>query len=281
MKYAFTEEKTGAILYLHRLHPGFERMFFRDRKEKLLSIAWNTGPEQKVIIDGIPYQFPSQSILPLMVNNSFSFEFPENIIAWQFNRQFYCIINHDKEVGCVGLLFYGSKEVLFLQTDEKEQKSLYNLLSVFEEEFGNHDAIQAEMLRVLLKRLIIKCTRLARQQYLSNDINNRELDIVRKFNLAVENHYRKHHDVGYYAALLHKSPKTLSNSFAQYNQKKPLQIIHERIALEAKRLLLYTDKSSKEIAYDLGFEDLQSFSRFFKKQEGKSPTDFKELMKPS
>jgi AraC-like DNA-binding protein len=275
MKYTFTEVQTGAILYMHQLEPGFERFFFRDRKEKLLTIAWNLGREQKVVIDGVPYTFPKDALLPLMVNNSFSFEHPEDIVAWQFNREFYCIVNHDHEVSCSGLLFYGTKAVLFLNPDQQEKASLDILLKVFQEEFGNKDTIQAEMLRVLLKRLIIKCTRMVKAQYLDPSIPVKELDFVRKFNLAVENHYRKHHDVAFYAALLHKSPKTLSNYFSLYHDRSPLQVIHERVALEGKRMLLYTDKTVKEIAFHLGFEEVTGFSRFFKKQVGQSPQDFR------
>jgi AraC-like DNA-binding protein len=49
--------------------------------------------------------------------------------------------------------------------------------------------------------------------------------------------------------------------------------------LEAKRLLHHTYKSVKEIAYEIGFEDLQTFGRFFKNAEGISTTDFKEKNK--
>jgi AraC-like DNA-binding protein len=57
--------------------------------------------------------------------------------------------------------------------------------------------------------------------------------------------------------------------------KSPQQFIQERRILEAKRLLLYSLKPVKEIAYELGFEDIQTFSRFFKKIEKISPSDFK------
>jgi len=46
--------------------------------------------------------------------------------------------------------------------------------------------------------------------------------------------------------------------------------------LEAKRLLIYTTKQIKEIAYEVGFEDIQTFSRFFKRNEGISPSEYKE-----
>ena len=66
-----------------------------------------------------------------------------------------------------------------------------------------------------------------------------------------------------------------SNSFAKYG-KSPLQIIHDRIVLETKRQLLYTDRSSKEIAYDIGFDDASHLSRLFKKQTSMSPSEFKK-----
>jgi AraC-like DNA-binding protein len=246
-----------------------------------LTIAWNTGDEQVVTIDSVEYAFPKQTVLPLMVNQSFDFSHPASIVAWQFDRAFYCIVDHDKEVSCVGFLFYGAKDPLFLRLDTAEQRKFDALLMVFDDEFSTKDAIQGEMLRMLLKRLIIKLTRLAKEQYLAPALSDKDLDIVRRFNLLVENHYRKHHAVSDYADLLNKSPKTLSNLFALYNQQSPLQIIHQRIALEAKRLLLYTDKSAKEIAFELGFEEVPHFSRFFKKQVGVAPIEFKEQTRAS
>jgi len=57
-----------------------------------------------------------------------------------------------------------------------------------------------------------------------------------------------------------------------------LQIIQERIIQEAKRLFYYTEKSAKEIALELGFEDAGHFSRFFKNQTELSPSDFKRSL---
>lgn len=283
MLYAYHEPKTGGILRLIG-QEVFDQQFFRERHElgtpeRLLTIAWNTGSDQRITIDSVTNTFPAQTVLPLMVNQSFTFERPEQVVAWQFDRAFYCIVDHDKEVSCVGFLFYGARDPLFLRLDEAEQRKFAALLTVFEDEFSTKDTIQGEMLRMLLKRLIIKLTRLAKEQYLNPKLPEKDLDIVRRFNLLVENNYRKLHTVSDYADLLNKSPKTLSNLFALYNQQSPLHVIHQRIALEARRLLLYTDKSAKEIAYELGFDEVAHFSRFFKKQTGAAPTDFKENLK--
>ena len=82
-----------------------------------------------------------------------------------------------------------------------------------------------------------------------------------------------------YAEMLYRSPKTLSNLFAAYGLPSPLRIIHERIEAEAKRLLLYTNKSAKEIGEILGFEDLAAFSRFFRKMAKESISEYRKKEK--
>lgn len=126
------------------------------------------------------------------------------------------------------------------------------------------DLIQSEMLLVLLKRLIIYITSLAKSEYIPSAKNQEErFHLIRKFNLLVEANFKIEHSVSFYADRLYKSPKTLSNLFAIYNQSTPSQIIQKRIILEAKRLLLYTDRTIKHITFELGFEDVSYFSNFF------------------
>ena len=277
MKFDFNDPYTQAEIHLTINESGFDRIFFnRDRKDKFLSIAWNRGPSQNVTIDEVNYKFPAQSILPLMVNQSFHFEKPEQIVAWQYNRNFYCIVDHDKEVSCVGFLFYGSAGNMFIILNAEQQKRIGLLLDVFIDEFSTVDNIQRDMLQMLLKRLIIIVTRLGKQQYLKDtSLTDDKLDVIRNYNLLVEKHYKKEHQVQYYAEQLNKSSKTLSNLFLQYNHKSPLAVIKDRVIMEAKRLLIYTNKSAKEIGYDIGFEDAAHFSNFFKKHTGISISDFR------
>ncbi len=278
MKLYFKDPATGGELLFFENEEQFDRFFFtRDRARLYLTIAWNKGPDQQVIIDEVPYNFPSQQILPLLISQSFRFENPGDIVAWQFNRDFYCIIDNDKEVSCVGFIFLGTTETMFIYLDEQEHQRFTELQQTFKEELQHKDDIQGSMLRNLLVRLIIKITRLGRSQYLSNQLQNdsSKADIIRQFNLLVETHYKTSHQVQFYASHLNKAPKTLSNLFLLYNHKSPLQVIHDRLIQEAKRLFHYTDKSAKEIAAELGFEDAAHFSRFFKKQTTLSPSDFK------
>ncbi len=128
---------------------------------------------------------------------------------------------------------------------------------------------------MLLKRLIIKLVRIAKDQLIVKELNNQQVDIIRQYNVLVDTHYREKRKVKEYADLLHKSPKTLSNLFSIYGQKTPSQIIHARVVLEAKRLLRYTDLNAKEVAYNLGFKDPSHFTHYFKKVAGTTPNQFK------
>lgn len=192
-----------------------------------------------------------------------------------FNREFYCVHTHDSEVSCNGLLFFGSTISPVLRLDEEEADRLRILFEVLEEEFEEKDQNQEEMLRILLKRFIIRCTRMAKEQILKNDESQSDIDVVRKFNVLVEEHFKEKKSVSEYAELMFKSPKTITNVFSKYSEDSPLQVIHKRVIMEAKRMLLYTDKTAKEIGFELGYNDPAQFSKLFKNHTGKTTTEFK------
>ncbi|OAB80388.1 helix-turn-helix domain-containing protein [Cochleicola gelatinilyticus] len=268
----FTEFATGALLQI-----GNETLLdtFKEVKQSgfFIFIRTTTTPAQ-LIVDHVPVTLPRQSIIALTPLQYLQFQEGDDLLVYQFNREFYCIKHHDNEVGCAGLLFFGNQHIPLLTLDEKQLDSYTLIHRVFLEEFENNDAIQAEMLRILLARFIIKTTRLLKTKTSSVATTNTKQDMVRHYNVLVEEHFKKEHSVAFYAKKLFKSPKTLSNTFSKLN-KSPLQIIHDRIILEAKRQLTYTSKTTKEIAYDIGFDDASHLSRLFKKQTGMSPTLFK------
>jgi len=192
-----------------------------------------------------------------------------------FNGNFYCIYGNDHEVSCSGFLFNGSSNVIRFILDEEEQKILNEIVEALKREFTVSDSLQEEMLRIQLKRFIIQATRIARRRLNITQEKEYTFEVIRQFYILVDTHFREKKQVQDYADLLHKSPKTLSNIFSTCKLPSPLRVIHERVEAEAKRLLLYSTKSSKEIADLLGFEDQSSFSRFFKNMTGQSTVQFR------
>lgn len=103
-----------------------------------------------------------------------------------------------------------------------------------------------------------------------------KLNAIRDFNFLVEMHYKTKHSVVEYAALMNRPARSLTNLFALHSEKTPLKVIQDRIHIEAKRQLLFTQKIVREITFEPGFEDIQSFSRFFKNKKGLSPKEFRD-----
>lgn len=277
MQREYSEKATHGRFIMHVNNDMFKGMGMRnDSPNSINTFVFNKGTEQEVVIDEVKYTMPAHSVVPLVFNQHFIFERPEELIAWQFNREFYCILDHDKEVGCVGFLFYGIHHPMFVALSEKELEELAGMQMAFSEEITVEDNFQGEMLRSLLKRLIIKITRIAKKQSKAyEELGDEKMDLIRNFAVLVECNFKKEHEVKFYAAALNKSPKTLANFFAMSHEPSPLKIIHARIVLEAKRYLHYTDKTAKEIAFELGFENPEHFSRFFKINTGKSISGFR------
>ena len=277
MQNIFTEFSTNAILKV-----GDEELLHNYKaanRPDLFTFIRTTTFEADIVVDSIPYTIPPNSILALTVVQYFQLISAKHLIVYQFNREFYCVKDHDEEVSCAGLLFFGHMHVPVIALKTNEQQKLNTLHDIFLDELETVDTIQAEMLRMLMARFIIISTRSfkANKGFVLTPKDVR-VDLLREFNLLVETNFKTQHSVSFYAEKLNKSPKTLSNTFAKLHTS-PLQIIHERLVLEAKRMLIYTNKSAKEIAYDMGFEDASHLSRLFKKHTALSPLAFKKQLK--
>ena len=276
MNHEFKELSTGAILSIK--DQILLNSFLEPKQLEYYTFIWSKAQTVSLIIDSIPLNLEPYSILALTPNQYLQVNSIEEAVIYQFNREFYCIKDHDKEVSCSGILFFGNSNIPVIHLNNNEQRKFETLHDIFIDELQTKDNIQAEMLRMLLARFIIKTTRLLKIEIGSEMIEkNAKMELLRAFNVLVETHFKTEHSVSFYANKLFKSPKTLSNTFAKLNTT-PLQIIHARIVLEIKRLLIYTNKSAKEIAYDVGFEDASHLSRLFKKHTLLSPSAFRQQL---
>jgi len=243
--------------------------------DQALSIIWFEEDDNKFNVDSKDYVFNKDEIITLTGFHNVRIDKIGQAKYLRFNRPFYCILDHDSEVGCKGILFYGSARLPIIRPNAQDIDRLQTVWKMANDEMESRDTLQQEMLQMMLKRLLILFTRIYKAQDGYESIQTTQVDIVREFNFLVEQHFREKHAVSDYAALLNKSPKTLSNLFGKLYEKTPLQLIQQRIMLEVRRLLRYTDSPISEIGYEVGFNDVQSFSRFFKKNEGVSPSEFR------
>lgn len=99
--------------------------------------------------------------------------------------------------------------------------------------------------------------------------------ILKNFKNLLEKKYQDWHKVHQYAGALNVSADYLNASVKALTGKSVKEHIQSRITVAAKRLLRFSDLSTKEIAYELGFSEPANFSQFFKKCTGLAPSKFR------
>lgn len=241
-----------------------------------LSLLWFKSDKNSINVDTIDYEVSKDQFVSFTEFHTVTSHDLTSAVLIRWNRSFYCVVDHDSEVGCKGILYYGASTLPIIKPSADDLdilKTVYRMLCI---EMRSHDSLQLEMLQMMLKRLLILCTRIYKNQISDSTLTPKNINIIREYNFLVEQHFKTKHAVKEYADMLYKSPKTLSNLFKKHGNTTPLRYIHNRIMLEARRLLVYTELTISDISYDLGFVDVQTFSRFFKKQEGVSPQEFRK-----
>ena len=133
---------------------------------------------------------------------------------------------------------------------------------------------QQRMLGAYLTVLLTYLSRLYTAQYTDIIISEDKL-LLKNFQAKINSCFRELHEVREYASRMHISAGHLSELVKIQSGKPAIKHIHERIILEAQRLLFHTENSLKEIAYDLGFVDDSYFNRFFKRETGKTPAGYR------
>ena len=108
------------------------------------------------------------------------------------------------------------------------------------------------------------------------DGNSRSEELYNQFLNAVEHFFNRYADVAFYAEQLNVSPRYLGQVTRRIADRSPKSIIDERITTEIALLLTKTNKPLKEIAQQLGFSSQAHLSRYFKKQKGVSPSQYKQ-----
>lgn len=150
-------------------------------------------------------------------------------------------------------------------------KTLQQLFEVGQSFYDVKDPYLEISLEATLVSILVEILRLKTQSKSEAKAHS----VVHQFKSLLEIHYKNHHDLEFYAKLLHLNPKSLSMQVSRNLGKSARSLIHERLFLEAKRYLAFSDMPIGLISQELGFEDQNYFARFFKKIQGLSPSDFR------
>ena len=135
----------------------------------------------------------------------------------------------------------------------------------------------AEMAGSLVNFLLLQITEIFHSQNVHPAGRVKHSDaLFRLFRKLLAENYRKEHELQFYADSLHISQTYLSRVIRQISGKTVNNYIAEALYTDARRLLVFTDLTVKEIAEQLGFSDQSSFGKFFKKKSETSPANFRD-----
>ena len=107
-----------------------------------------------------------------------------------------------------------------------------------------------------------------------------ELKLFQRFNQLTDAHYHEHWTVPEYASELHLTESRLTDICRRFANRSPKRLIFDRQLREARRLLLFSDSTVSEIAWQLGFKDPAYFARFFNRLTGCSPSAYRAQKVP-
>lgn len=202
-------------------------------------------------------------------------------VCIQFHHDFFCIYRHHKEIAANGVLFNNIYRQPFIRLQEDSKKALLNIVTEIVHELQMEALRKDEVLVSYLKIFLVLATRIKLEQQSVRETtmsNIKQLTIVQNLRNAIEENFRLKHSAGDYAEMLHVTLISLSRVTKNHFNKTLSDLITERIIVEAKRELYLSDKTIKEIAYELGYEDEYYFSRVFKSKTDISPQLYRDTI---
>jgi len=194
-----------------------------------------------------------------------------------FTENFFCTTETDIKFLRSSILFNDLADQPIIKLNKSDFEKYISICeNITEELLLPTDNAQHTLLKNLLHNFLLLTEREKRKQGFTEIKKSADLDFTLLFRDLLETNYIKLKAVNDYAQLIFISEKRLGQATSKILGKSPKEIINDRILLEAKRLLVHTNLSIKEIGQELGFEDPAYFVRYFKKNTEHTPVEFRE-----
>ena len=166
-----------------------------------------------------------------------------------------------------------------LDLPEAEVTVLLQPFEALHQEYAVPGFMRQEMLACYLQVMLIRLARIYQLQEGTEETQGGELLLLQKLENLIEQHFKEHLPVTFYAEKLHVTTKHLNEICKRSLAKTTHELIRERSILEAQRLLVHSELTSSQIAAELGYFDTTYFFRFFKKHVGQTPEQFRSAGK--
>lgn len=253
------------------------------QRNNYFTIVIITSGQGLAKVDLSEYQFKENTMFAFYPYQPFMLasEGPIVGVCIQFHHDFFCIYRHHKEIAANGILFNNVYQQPFIWLDQNNKNTLMNIVSEIVNELKTEALRKDEVLVSYLKIFLVLATRIKIEQQSVEDIKSisgKQMTIVQNLRNAIEENFKLKHSASDYAEILHVTPIALGRVTKNHFNMTLSDLITERIIVEAKRELYLTDKTVKEIAYELGYDDEYYFSRVFKVKTDISPQLYRDTI---
>lgn len=185
-----------------------------------------------------------------------------------------------KKIKEYGFFSYAANEALHLS--EKEKNTIMTIFTILDDELNSRiDDLSQDVIIAQIELLLNYSNRFYKRQFITRkSVNN---SLLQKMEEILDEHFNNEQlssdgipTVHYLAEKLHTSANYLSDMLRSLTGESAQQHIHNKLVEKAKEKLSTSNLSVSEIAYELGFEHPQSFSRLFKIKTNLSPLEFRQ-----
>ncbi|NVO01538.1 MAG: AraC family transcriptional regulator [Bacteroidetes bacterium] len=193
-----------------------------------------------------------------------------------FTDEFFCNSNEDSKFLKSTILFNDLTGEASFRIDKTTFSMFLKICDEINEELKMPvDNANQNILKNLLHNFLLFAEREKRRHGFVEMKKGADLDFTLGFKDCLEKNFKTAKNVRFYSEILNITEKRLWQSTTKILGKNPKEIIDERLILEAKRLLVYSSQSIKEIGLSLGFEESTNFIKYFRKHNNKAPTEFR------
>jgi AraC family transcriptional activator of pobA len=162
----------------------------------------------------------------------------------------------------------------------KDRVRLRSLIDTLQQEYQGNAPGRAALLEALVTALLVWISRCQQQGQAPRNRDERDRQLLGQYLRLVEAHYREHLSVEDFAARLKVPSLQLNQLCRALCGQSALQVVHQRLLLEARRNLVYTRMSIGQLSDSLGFSDPTYFARFFKRLSGHTPNGYRRSVQP-
>jgi len=267
-------ESLQAVVYIASFNP---QTYPNPEDSPLYQIILLSEPAE-VIVDFTFYKITAWSLLFLSPYQHIEWKkpLPKSVFRILFHGDFYCIEYHKAEVACNGLLFNNIYLQPFVSLDTDTYLKIELIAQEMNRELDDNSHFSDSVIKAYLQ-LILALSSKAKKKHIDVESVDSTTRVHEgsTFQELLEVHFSNEKSVVFYADRLNLSPDTFSKKIKKQLGKLPSTLIQERVILESKKLLHLTYLSIKEVALELNFDDEHYFSRYFKKNVGVSPSEFR------